>query len=364
MSSAFPDNDPHRLPDPESSRGSTPPGSGAKILVYLLFLLAVVATVIMFFVDNDAWQKIAVIAALWAAFIGAVLVSRFSGQLGEEKARNRELEARSAGALDSERARSRARELELQRDYNDRVQEGRDETLASIREELAALRLQLSELSGLDLSEEQVSVRARAERIVELERTVQRAEEQAAPDAPADRSAQAAQSGRSEQDSPASASSAQDSATSREPSFSGHRGGRQGGFATGSFTAVNWSGTDSEATTQIPLVVSENPLGAADPAEGTTTDSAPQNGTTTGSDRQGSHERSAERSASRQQSPSPSPSPTGWEPRVPDPEPESGHHRRAAAPEEEEKRGRRRADEGTSGVTVAELMAQLKKNSQ
>jgi hypothetical protein len=180
MSSAFPDNDPHRLPDPESSRASTAPGGGAKILVYLLFLLAVVATIIMFFVDNDAWQKIAVVAALWAAFIGAVLVSRYSGQLSEEKARTRELEARSAAAIDNERARSKARELELERNYNDRVQEGRDETIASIREELAALRLQLSELSGLDLSEEQVSVRARAERIIELERTVQRAEETAA----------------------------------------------------------------------------------------------------------------------------------------------------------------------------------------
>ncbi|WP_414122463.1 DUF6779 domain-containing protein [Corynebacterium nuruki] len=342
MSSAFPDHDPHRLPDPESSRASTPPGNGAKILVYLLFLLAVIATVIMFFVDNDAWQKIAVIAALWAAFIGAVLVSRYSGQLGEEKARNRELEARSAGALDSERARSRARELELERNYNDRVQEGRDETIASIREELAALRLQLSELSGLDLSEEQVSVRARAERIVELERTVQRAEDKAAEPTTDDSS---------------------DTSVSSEtsPSVEGHRGGRQGGFATGSFTAVNWSGADSEATTQIPLVVSENPLGGSNGTNGTTgTDS-----TTAGT---GVHERPA----------GPSPSTNGWEPRVPDAgaqagkagkagqaaQPEPGHHRRPATPDEGESRGRRRADDSAAGVTVAELMAQLKKNSK
>ena len=333
MSSAFPDHDPHRLPDPESSRASTPPGNGAKILVYLLFLLAVIATVIMFFVDNDAWQKIAVIAALWAAFIGAVLVSRYSGQLGEEKARNRELEARSAGALDSERARSRARELELERNYNDRVQEGRDETIASIREELAALRLQLSELSGLDLSEEQVSVRARAERIVELERTVQRAEDKAAE--------------------PTTDDSSHTSASSEtSPSVEGHRGGRQGGFATGSFTAVNWSGADSEATTQIPLVVSENPLGGSNGTNGNGT--AGTDSTTAGT---GVHERPA----------GPSPSTNGWEPRVPDAgaqAPEPGHHRRPATPDEGEPRGRRRADDSASGVTVAELMAQLKKNSK
>lgn len=337
MSSAFPDHDPHRLPDPESSRASTPPGNGAKILVYLLFLLAVIATVIMFFVDNDAWQKIAVIAALWAAFIGAVLVSRYSGQLGEEKARNRELEARSAGALDSERARSRARELELERNYNDRVQEGRDETIASIREELAALRLQLSELSGLDLSEEQVSVRARAERIVELERTVQRAEDKAAEPTTDDSS-----------DTSASSASSETS-----PSVEGHRGGRQGGFATGSFTAVNWSGADSEATTQIPLVVSENPLGGSN---GTNSTSSTTAGT-------GVHERPA----------GPSPSTNGWEPRVPDAgaapaapagQPEPGHHRRPVSPDEGEPRGRRRADDSAAGVTVAELMAQLKKNSK
>ena len=340
MSSAFPDHDPHHLPDPESSRASTPPGNGAKILVYLLFLLAVIATVIMFFVDNDAWQKIAVIAALWAAFIGAVLVSRYSGQLGEEKARNRELEARSAGALDSERARSRARELELERNYNDRVQEGRDETIASIREELAALRLQLSELSGLDLSEEQVSVRARAERIVELERTVQRAEEKAAEPAT---------------DDPAetSATSSTSASSASSPSTEGHRGGRQGGFATGSFTAVNWSGADSEATTQIPLVVSENPLGGTGSVTGTDSGDAADSST-------GVHERPA----------GPSPSTNGWEPRVPDAgagqagQPEPGHHRRPVNPDEGETRGRRRADDSAAGVTVAELMAQLKKNSK
>jgi hypothetical protein len=358
MSSAFPDNDPHRLPDPESSRASTAPGGGAKILVYLLFLLAVVATIIMFFVDNDAWQKIAVVAALWAAFIGAVLVSRYSGQLSEEKARTRELEARSAAAIDNERARSKARELELERNYNDRVQEGRDETIASIREELAALRLQLSELSGLDLSEEQVSVRARAERIIELERTVQRAEETAAT--PSEQPEQPATRHRSP--------SPQQPQTPSDPS-DGHRGGRRGAFATGSFTAVNWSGVDAEATTQLPLVVDNNPLNGAD--NGEVTPAQPQQDGDTGY--AGVHERGG---YGRQ----PAPSTEDWTPRAPQdadqdadqapqgrghaaPAEESGHHRRAAAQEEEPK-GRRRADDGTSGVTVAELMAQLKKNSR
>lgn len=330
--------------------------------MYFLFVLALFATVIMFFVDNDVWMNIAVIAALWAAFIGAVLVSRYSGALGEESSRNRERDARRVAELDAERADHRRREAELEKSYADRGDTGRDETLESIRLELLALREQLSDLSGLDLTEDQVSVRARAERIIELERhsAAPKSGEAAAADTPSAASAASAASpfaARSpfqrEQQEPAA--SPEGGRTHQAPES--HQGGRRGGFATGTFSAVNWSGADSEETSMIPLVVDTR-------------------------DNNGGEDAGAEASA-----PASAPEPPQKEPAQPEestpsfttsaaghhevPEEEVGHHRRRraespAAPEDS--RGRRRADErpedGNSSVTVAQLMAQLKKNAK
>lgn len=313
--------------------------------MYFLFVLALFATVIMFFVDNDVWMNIAVIAALWAAFIGAVLVSRYSGALGEESSRNRERDARRVAELDAERADHRRREAELEKSYADRGDTGRDETLESIRLELAALREQLSDLSGLDLTEDQVAVRARAERIIELERhsATPKAGESEEPTA-------APESGRTHQ-SPES-----------------HQGGRRGGFATGTFSAVNWSGADSEETSMIPLVVDTR--GTRDNKGGDDGASAPEPtqekpAESTWASRQ---QKQAEPAQPEESAPSFT-TPTAGHHEVP--EEEVGHHRRRraespAAPEDS--RGRRRADDrpedGNSSVTVAQLMAQLKRNAK
>ena len=64
MSSAYPSPDPHRLPDPSSTRPRRVPGSGSKVLVYLLFALALVATVVMFFADSDVWLPLAFVLLL------------------------------------------------------------------------------------------------------------------------------------------------------------------------------------------------------------------------------------------------------------------------------------------------------------
>lgn len=370
MSSAYPSPDPHRLPDPSSARPTRAPGGVSKLLMYFLFVLALFATVIMFFVDSDVWMNIAVIAALWAAFIGAVLVSRYSGALGEESSRNRERDARRVAELDAERAEHRRREAELEKSYADRGDTGRDETLESIRLELAALREQLSDLSGLDLTEDQVAVRARAERIIELER-------HSTPPTAAD----TANSGGTGGIDTSSAASGRLPFASRSPfqreqeeseaapetgrshqAPESHQGGRRGGFATGTFSAVNWSGADSEETSMIPLVVDTRDSRDSDVGE-----SAPEP----------VREKPAEQTwapwqpeqAEPEQSSPPSTAPTAGHHEAP--EEEIGHHRRSRAGSPaaaEDFRGRRRADErpedGNSSVTVAQLMAQLKKNAK
>ncbi|WP_260464636.1 DUF6779 domain-containing protein [Corynebacterium bovis] len=189
-------------------------GSGGvmRILWYVLCALALAASAVMVVTDSDTWLKIAVIASLWAAFSGAVLVTRYAGSLSTLRQRSADLERRHRAELEEERRRHRERELTLENSYATRLREDRDEAVAALRRELAAMREQLAALSGTELGEEPAALRATAERIVELER------EQPAP------------------------------ATASRP-----------GFSTGSFAAVRWAGSDSEETAQIPLVVSTPP---------------------------------------------------------------------------------------------------------
>ncbi|WP_130840890.1 DUF6779 domain-containing protein [Corynebacterium neomassiliense] len=339
MSSAYPSPDLHRLPDPNSAQTTRAPGTGWKLLMFLLLALALAATVIMFFVDNDFWINMAVIAALWAAFIGAVLVFRYSGALGEETTRSEERDARRLAELDAERAEHRRREAELEKTLAQSAADGspaRDETLESIRAELAALRAQLSELSGLDLSEDQVAVRARAERIIELER---RSGETPAPGTPEGAASSAA---------PVPSAAPEVSGEDRGPGAAPHQGARRGGFATGTFSAVNWAGADSEETSMIPLVVDTRDIDRDRPAPSAPAESPAPAGPT------------AETSGI----PAAGGFPAGQAGGAED-SGQAGHHRRTR--EVEDPHGRRRADEraGAGGsVTVAELMAQLKKNAR
>lgn len=359
MSSAYSPDDSHRLPDPSSRSGSSTPGNGMKFLMYLVFVLALVATIIMFFVDSEMWLNVAVITSLWAAFIGAILVSRYSGVIGEERSRRQELERRHNAEIERERSEAQRREVQLENDFRSRLGAEHDTTLDAIRKELEAMREQLADLSGGDWSNEQVSLKARAERIIELERNVSRAGDAA-------RQAEAT--------SPRTGASTTGASTTRaaadtDTSGQERSGGRRGGFSTGSFAAVRWSGADSEATTQIPMVVDTRSMDGASQASGAAsaaTPAATNPSTPSGSTRPhwGQHESDAEPAPASGAAPAhEAAGSTGLTESAGSVEPAPGRRRRA--PEAEvEPHGRRRADESDEGVTVAELMAQMKKNAR
>ncbi|MEJ6550074.1 hypothetical protein PQI66_11005 [Corynebacterium sp. USCH3] len=345
MSSAYSPDDSHRLPDPSSRSAATTPGNGLKLLMYLVFVLALAATVIMFFVDSEVWLNVAVITSLWAAFFGAILVSRYSGVIGEERSRRQEQERRHRAEIDRERSESQRREVQLENDYRSRLGSDHDKTLDAIRKELEAMREQLADLSGTDWNGEQVSLKARAERIIELERNVSRA---GAKDEGAGKAA---------------------AAETAAPSDQNRSGGRRGGFSTGTFAAVRWSGADSEETTQIPMVVDTRSMDT--PAAGNSSDSAAATDTAAtaatsepaGSRPRWSGQQSPAPAAEPAPEPTPAPAPEQSSEQVADVPPQSAPGRRRRA-EEPEPHGRRRADESDQGVTVAELMAQMKKNAR
>lgn len=143
---------------------------GGNFWMILLIALALIATVIMLFSNSSVWLQVALLAALWAAILGFLLVSRT----------RRDRDAAEA-LLDAER-REHAAQIEALNARNDahRASEGLPpssdaELLREIREELASLRAQLEDLSGREFGYEPAALQAEARRIMEIEARANRA---------------------------------------------------------------------------------------------------------------------------------------------------------------------------------------------
>lgn len=135
---------------------------GSEVFLWVLIGLAIVASVIMMFSSSDAWQKIAVLVALWAAALGAFLVMKMRGEAQADADLVKELETQ----LDYERAR--ADEERARSEQAIARSEESDETLAAIREQLEAMRAQLEELTGRAYEYEPNSITASATRLREI----------------------------------------------------------------------------------------------------------------------------------------------------------------------------------------------------
>lgn len=139
------------------------------ILIAILGALAVVASIVMMFTDSVTWMKIAGLAALWAGVVGGILTTKYRRQLVAERQRVREIEERHRVEMEKEVITHREQELLLEQNYLDSVDHDRDEMLAQLRAEVQALREHLVDIIGGSFDEEPVALRARAERLRELE---------------------------------------------------------------------------------------------------------------------------------------------------------------------------------------------------
>lgn len=129
----------------------------ASIALGLLLILAVVATVVMVFSDNPVWMRVGTLAALWAAFIGAFLVARYRRQAASEAARVRDLHTVYELQLEREISARREHELVVEKDLRDTVRSETSDSILALRQEIAALREQLSAL-GVTLPEDRFAV--------------------------------------------------------------------------------------------------------------------------------------------------------------------------------------------------------------
>lgn len=363
-------------------------GGMSRALMFGLILLALVASLLMLYMDSEAWLKVAVIAALWAAFIGAVLVSRYSSALSAERDRSRQLQRFHTAELEREKSEHQKREAMLESSYEQRIRDQRDEHLEQLRQELAVMRQQLAAMSGGEFGEEQTSVRAKAERVREIENSVNAASAarpgekrhagssaashaahaQSAPAAGSSASSAGTGSSAAAHTASTSSAAAQSSGSQRQAQDEKKSGKRSSTFSTGTFAAIKWGGQDAMETSELPLIVDTTAL---DEDEAHTeafhgvrkeevlkdtpkSEAAPNAGEAKHSERPASsrpHHHAATGAST-----------------IASKADESyvGGHRRKDEAEEakaETRRGRRRADESASGLTVAELMARFKKDN-
>lgn len=151
----------------------------AQKLLIVLVVLALVASIVMLFTGSVGALKIALLAALWAAVIGAFLAFRYRNQI--ESARAELSSERTQHDLELKEAKARydADQAKMERDITERVTEKlrkeESQTLSEIREQLDQMRSQLEYLTGHPYVEPSM-IHAQARRIPEIESERKKAE--------------------------------------------------------------------------------------------------------------------------------------------------------------------------------------------
>jgi hypothetical protein len=143
--------------------------NSGRLLFAAVLVFAVLATLTLVFTDSTKWLKLAVIAALWAAFFGAMLGVKYRHQAANREGEVADLQAVYELELEREVAARREYELEVEAETRRRLAEdSRDEAredIAALRTELRALRENLDRLTGGEVLVERIALRAQSTRM-------------------------------------------------------------------------------------------------------------------------------------------------------------------------------------------------------
>ncbi|MGW5440004.1 DUF6779 domain-containing protein [Nocardia asteroides] len=147
---------------------STPPrrrrDDAGKLFIGVLILLGLTASVFLIFSENVQYVRVGLVAALWAAVIGALAATRYRKDAAVDKAKVRDLQ--TVYELQLEREINARREYEMGVEARVRAEVGADASeIAALRAELAQLRQNLQVLFDGALPEEQPALQADAVRI-------------------------------------------------------------------------------------------------------------------------------------------------------------------------------------------------------
>ncbi|MFF7940398.1 DUF6779 domain-containing protein [Nocardia gamkensis] len=132
-----------------------------------MILLGLVASVFLIFSNSVEFVRVGLVAALWAAAIGALAATKYRKEATIDKAKVRDLQ--TVYELQLEREVTARREYELGVEARVREEVGADAAeLAALRAELTVLRQSLQRLFDGDLPTDRPALRADATRIQEL----------------------------------------------------------------------------------------------------------------------------------------------------------------------------------------------------
>lgn len=141
-----------------------------QIGLAVMVVLAIIASIVMLVAGSTAALKIALLAALWAAVVGFFLVNRYRREAessAEALALSEKLHQSELDRIAAEHAADRERSASAVRSDADLAAD--KDVLAEIKKELASIRSQLEDLSGREFTYEPAALRAEARRIMEVE---------------------------------------------------------------------------------------------------------------------------------------------------------------------------------------------------
>ncbi|MEU3648497.1 DUF6779 domain-containing protein [Lentzea sp. NPDC034063] len=142
-------------------------GSGRLLLVAAL-ALALVAAAVLVLSDSARMLRLAVVAALWAALVGAFLAARYRKQVTERDDEVADLQSVYELELEREVAARREYELEIESETRKRIEEESRADIEALRADLHSLRDNLQALLGGDVLVERVALRAESTRLRSL----------------------------------------------------------------------------------------------------------------------------------------------------------------------------------------------------
>ncbi|OLF07926.1 DUF6779 domain-containing protein, partial [Actinophytocola xanthii] len=148
----------------EPARGSF--GGTALLIAAVVFALA--ATAVLVLSDDLRFMRLGILAALWAALVGAFVAARYRRQVADQEEDAAERQERYELELEREIAARREYELEVRAEARRQADEDAREDLAALRQELHGLRETLEGLLGGEFLVERYALRAESTRMRSL----------------------------------------------------------------------------------------------------------------------------------------------------------------------------------------------------
>jgi hypothetical protein len=149
-------------PDEHSLLG----GSGRVLMLGTVMLATAAAAVLAVGAQDPRLLRLGLVAALWAALLGAFAAARMQREIGSESHRAGESQMAYQLELEREVAARWEHTLTVERELRERVDHAERDEIAALRTELAAIRVSLEKLTGGEQMVERVALRAESARLL------------------------------------------------------------------------------------------------------------------------------------------------------------------------------------------------------